>query len=499
MECEECGAERWRPHGSYRTSNGERVRRWRCERCDHTLSDRAGKPSYGLRAGGQVVAGAPGGKLTRYLTFFVALARAGGMMNVSAAVGRARRWSGVSAATASRWIRDADLLKIGSRIEERLEPEQLSSPHLQPEQLSLPFPGDEYEFEQRIPRGERTLGWELAAAALRRYRERVPPEECHRLQSDPLPREAGLLDLLMRARLQAAYYRGEPVPSWLDRLAPGRDPLRAGGRPSRWLLAWREVAEPREFLRGAGCPEWMVKCFAPRNRRVRENDRVMLRECLIRDLVLEEVAGPDHRRDRNLDDVRYHPPRRWTRGGVLESILMRPRLGRWMRKRIENASLRAGQRESGFWQRWAVRWHRQLLKLRTWTAPGASRWVDVELDRPLHYWAWRADDRDHVAVSTDSRVLGHACRKQSASSEVLPSAWGEGERKELLPLERLEMSPWGWEEVSKVEIPWGGADGGCVETVPDEWAVVDLGRPTRSRPPGAAPPAAGRWKPEHWV
>jgi hypothetical protein len=114
-------------------------------------------------------------------------------------------------------------------------------------------------------------------------------------------------------------------------------------------------------------------------------------------------------------------------------------------------------------------------------------------DRPLPSWTWRAEERDHVAVATDTRVLGHACRERTTASLGLPLDWREGQTRKLLPSQRREMGPWVWNGVSTVEIPWEEGGWDRLRLEPDERSLLDEARHGRAGSSGCALPAAGRW------
>lgn len=212
MECPDCGSTEWRPHGSYRTADGRRVRRLRCvtEGCGRTRSERAGRASFGLERGAQPVE-APeldGREVSCYLRFLLMLRDRYALVGLPKATRDACDELGIARSTATRWLERS--VRDGF-------PEEVVS---------------------------EMLGWGLRAAVHLYGGQWPAPEpvrgETHRVKlgADPAP----LGPSLRFARWLATVHRGDRLPSWLDRLWSSGIRTPAGsGLTNSWRFVERGV------------------------------------------------------------------------------------------------------------------------------------------------------------------------------------------------------------------------------------------------------------------
>lgn len=367
MECESCGASEWRPHGSYRTSDGVRVRRFRCAGCGRTRSERTGTPSYRLKRGAETV----GTGLSRYLSFFSALARTYPRAGLTRAIAQARRRAEVSKATASRWLADADIVDLGAQLAERARSRQIT--------LGLPPAPPEADSDDDPTPSAR---WEVLAECLGQYRERRPASRPGEALAGPRrsPVEsADFLRLVVRARSVAAIRRGEPFPSWLDRVAPVAEPTRRFAFPSEWRVLLSTADTPWLLLERVAGGRWRSGTVA--REAPGEPWELLQRWCRAR--VLDgwrEVGGPG---DDGSDDAEEPSWRDVSRA-------------------LRSAMGGAGGAEA------RERFRRRVERLHGRNRPDRLRKKDEKLDGPLRYWVRCDGERVRVEVATRRRVVGTA-------------------------------------------------------------------------------------------
>lgn len=207
MSCT-CGEEAWRPHGSYRTADGEKRKRLKCEGCGGTV------------AAHLVERSSDRGDRDDTAVFWRRLVRGFTEHGFTEAKRYAREAANFSAATASRRLDEFPL-------EELLAGGEWSSTRIR-------FLRDVVELYRQGHRG-RSSSPEASVPA--------PPPEL-----EVVAEAEQFWEALARARAHAAviyghrFGEGSPrYPSWIDRLAPEVSSARELCFPSRWQVALAEL------------------------------------------------------------------------------------------------------------------------------------------------------------------------------------------------------------------------------------------------------------------
>jgi hypothetical protein len=198
VECRACGESNWRPYGSYRNAKGVRRRRFCCRGCGRHQAEHGNAPDFGLSAGRRKE------DLSAYHRFFQTIAEVSASDPLTVAISHARNLTGISEATASRWVHEVELDEADERTTRR--------------RAFPPLAGVDEEAKRFLMDCLRIF---RSPPPIPPKAELIAPSRVGGLAPGP-DVSAQIWGALVRARKMATVLTGHPFPAWLS-LSTGAD------------------------------------------------------------------------------------------------------------------------------------------------------------------------------------------------------------------------------------------------------------------------------------